>query len=72
MNAYNGQCIGAATVALGLAEGAYELGLAYSQEREQLEPIPVGSKSGHGHIYDMAKKNGLRKTRRRVRDDGWR
>ena len=35
MNAYNGQRIGAATVALGLAEGAYELGLAYSQEREQ-------------------------------------
>lgn len=35
MNAYNGQRIGAATVALGLAEGAYELGLAYAQEREQ-------------------------------------
>jgi 3-sulfinopropanoyl-CoA desulfinase len=28
MNAYNGQRIGAATVALGLAEGAYELALA--------------------------------------------
>jgi len=35
MNAYNGQRIGAATVALGIAEGAYELALAYSQEREQ-------------------------------------
>jgi 3-sulfinopropanoyl-CoA desulfinase len=35
MNAYNGQRIGAATVALGLAEGSYELGLAYAQEREQ-------------------------------------
>jgi alkylation response protein AidB-like acyl-CoA dehydrogenase len=35
MNAYNGQRTGAATVALGLAAGAYELGLAYSQEREQ-------------------------------------
>jgi 3-sulfinopropanoyl-CoA desulfinase len=35
MNAYNGQRIGAATVALGLAEGAYELGLAYSQKRHQ-------------------------------------
>jgi len=35
MNAYNGQRIGAATVALGLAEGAYELGLGYSKEREQ-------------------------------------
>jgi 3-sulfinopropanoyl-CoA desulfinase len=35
MSAYNGQRIGAATVALGLAEGAYELGLGYSQERNQ-------------------------------------
>lgn len=35
MNAYNGQRVGAATVALGLAEGAYELGLAYSQKRQQ-------------------------------------
>ncbi|HUJ98839.1 MAG TPA: acyl-CoA dehydrogenase family protein, partial [Stellaceae bacterium] len=35
MNAYNGQRIGAATVALGLAEGAYALALAYVQEREQ-------------------------------------
>lgn len=35
MNAYNGQRIGAAAVALGLAEGAYELGLAYSKERQQ-------------------------------------
>ncbi len=35
MNAYNGQRVGAATVALGLAEGAYELGLNYSKEREQ-------------------------------------
>jgi 3-sulfinopropanoyl-CoA desulfinase len=35
MNAYNAQRIGAATVALGLAKGAYELALAYVQEREQ-------------------------------------
>jgi hypothetical protein len=35
MNAYNGQRIGAATVAFGLAEGAYEAALAYSAEREQ-------------------------------------
>ena len=31
MNAYNGQRIGAATVALGLAAGAYELALAYAR-----------------------------------------
>jgi 3-sulfinopropanoyl-CoA desulfinase len=35
MNAYNGQRVGAATVALGIAQGAYELALAYCQEREQ-------------------------------------
>ena len=35
MNAYNGQRVGAGTVALGLAQGAYELALTYSQEREQ-------------------------------------
>ncbi len=35
MDAYNGQRIGAATVALGLGEGAYQLALAYSKAREQ-------------------------------------
>ena len=35
MNAYNTQRIGAATVALGVAQGAYEAGLAYTKEREQ-------------------------------------
>ena len=35
MHAYNGQRVGAATVALGLAEGAYEQALAYSARREQ-------------------------------------
>ncbi len=35
MNAYNAQRIGAATVALGIAAGAFELALTYTQEREQ-------------------------------------
>ncbi len=35
MNAYNGQRVGAASVALGLAGGAYELALDYAKEREQ-------------------------------------
>ncbi len=35
MNAYNGQRIGAATVALGLAQGAYELALDHSRTRRQ-------------------------------------
>ncbi len=35
MNAYNGQRVGAGTVALGLAVGAYERALEYVQERHQ-------------------------------------
>jgi hypothetical protein len=35
MNAYNAQRVGAATVALGIAQGAYDLALEYSQTREQ-------------------------------------
>ncbi len=35
MNAYNSQRVGAAAVALGLAQGAYELALDYSRKREQ-------------------------------------
>jgi hypothetical protein len=35
MSAYNSQRVGAATVALGIADGAYRLALDYSQHREQ-------------------------------------
>ncbi len=35
MSAYNAQRVGAATVALGIAQGAYEQALAYSGRREQ-------------------------------------
>jgi alkylation response protein AidB-like acyl-CoA dehydrogenase len=35
MNAYNAQRLGAGTVALGVAAGAYRLALDYAQEREQ-------------------------------------
>jgi hypothetical protein len=35
MDAYNSQRVGAAAVALGIAEGAFDLALAYVQEREQ-------------------------------------
>ena len=37
MNAYNAQRVGAGTVALGLAQGAYEHALAFSKEREQFD-----------------------------------
>lgn len=35
MNAYNSQRVGAATVAMGIAEGAYEQAVKFSGEREQ-------------------------------------
>lgn len=35
MNAYNSQRVGAATVAMGIASGAYEQALDFSQKREQ-------------------------------------
>ncbi|UCH73816.1 MAG: acyl-CoA dehydrogenase family protein [Rhodospirillales bacterium] len=37
MNAYNAQRLGAGTVALGIAAGAYDLALNYAQEREQFD-----------------------------------
>ena len=37
MNAYNGQRVGAGTVALGVARGAYEQALEYVQVREQFD-----------------------------------
>jgi alkylation response protein AidB-like acyl-CoA dehydrogenase len=35
MNAYNAQRVGAATVALGIAQGAYELAVKYAKRRQQ-------------------------------------
>jgi alkylation response protein AidB-like acyl-CoA dehydrogenase len=35
MNAYNSQRVGAGMVALGIAQGAYELALNYTKQREQ-------------------------------------
>ncbi len=37
MNAYNTQRVGAGTVGLGLATGAYELALAFAKERKQFD-----------------------------------
>jgi alkylation response protein AidB-like acyl-CoA dehydrogenase len=37
MNAYNSQRVGAGTVALGIAQGAFDLALDYSQQREQFD-----------------------------------
>ena len=56
MRAYNGQRLGAATVALGLAQGAYELALAYAVERRQFGR-PIGDFQGiRWKLADMAIK----------------
>lgn len=72
MSAYNGQRVGAAAVALGIAEGAYEEALAYSQAREQfgrpicefqglqwmLADMSVGLAAGQALVYKAAANAG--------------
>ena len=54
MDAYNSQRVGAATVALGLAQGAYDHALAYSQKREQFGR-PIAEFQGlHWMLADMS------------------
>ncbi len=56
MRAYNGQRLGAATVALGLAQGAYEQALAYAGERRQFGR-PIAEFQGlRWKLADMALK----------------
>jgi alkylation response protein AidB-like acyl-CoA dehydrogenase len=56
MRAYNGQRLGAATVALGLAQGAYERALAFSTERRQFGR-PIADFQGlRWKLADMAVK----------------
>src|SRR5262249_46716179 len=54
MDAYNSQRVGAAAVALGLAQGAYDHALAYSQKREQFGR-PIAEFQGlHWMLADMS------------------
>jgi len=54
MDAYNGQRVGAATVALGLAQGAYDHALAFVQRREQFGR-PIAEFQGLGWMLaDMS------------------
>ena len=54
MDAYNAQRVGAATVALGLAQGAFDKALAYSQSREQFGR-PIAEFQGlHWMLADMS------------------
>jgi len=56
MRAYNSQRLGAATVALGLAQGAYEHALAYAQSRRQFGR-PIADFQGiRWKLADMAIK----------------
>ena len=68
MSAYNAQRIGAATVALGIAQGAYELALEYVQVRQQfgraiaefqglqwmLADMSIGLEAARGLIHKAA------------------
>ncbi|HKJ52488.1 MAG TPA: 3-sulfinopropanoyl-CoA desulfinase [Gammaproteobacteria bacterium] len=54
MNAYNAQRVGAGTVALGIAEGAYKTALQYARDREQFGR-PIAEFQGlQWMIADMA------------------
>jgi hypothetical protein len=54
MNAYNSQRVGAATVALGLAQGAFEAAVAFAKERQQFGR-PIGEFQGlQWMLADMA------------------
>ncbi|MBL6456014.1 acyl-CoA dehydrogenase family protein [Belnapia sp. T6] len=56
MDAYNGQRVGAATVALGIAAGAYDQALAYAKERRQFGR-PIAEFQGLGWMLaDMSIK----------------
>jgi 3-sulfinopropanoyl-CoA desulfinase len=56
MRAYNSQRLGAATVALGLAQGAYELATAYATERRQFGRPIADFQGVRWKLADMAIK----------------
>jgi len=72
MNAYNGQRVGAATVALGIAQGAYELAIDYAKSREQfgrpiaefqglqwmIADMSIGLAAAQAVVYKAAAKAG--------------
>lgn len=74
IDAYNAQRVGAGTVALGLAQGAYDLVLDYLREREQfgrpiaefqglqwmLADLATGIEASRGLIYRAARSKGDR------------
>ncbi len=56
MNAYNSQRVGAGTVALGIATGAYELAIEYAKERQQFDR-PIAEFQGvQWMLADMSTK----------------
>jgi alkylation response protein AidB-like acyl-CoA dehydrogenase len=74
IDAYNSQRVGAGTVALGLAQGSYDLAIEYLREREQfgrpiaefqglqwmLADLATGIEASRGLIYRAARSKGDR------------
>ena len=53
MAAYNGQRIGASAVALGIAQGAFELALEYARERKQFDRVIADFQGIQWMLADM-------------------
>ena len=76
MDAYNAQRVGAGTVALGIAQGAYEEALAYTREREQFGR-PIAEFQGCNGCWPICRSGWRRHARcfirrRAVRATGFR
>ena len=56
MDAYNGQRVGAATVALGLAQGAYEKAVTYANRREQFGRPIAAFQAVQQHLIVIAQE----------------
>lgn len=61
MNAYNSQRVGAATVALGIAEGAYQLALDWSEKRHQFGRRSTSSRGCNGSSPTCRSSSGRRR-----------
>ena len=71
MTAYNAQRVGAATVALGIAQGAYDLALDYAQSRHQFRTanlrVSGASMDAGRHEHQAGSGQGPGSSRRRQR-----
>ena len=74
MTAYNSQRVGAATVALGIAEGAYELALDWSEKRRPVRPadqrVPGPAMEARRHVDQARARRRRWSTTARARGEG--